>query len=84
MLPRQTRYLGSSVKLEHPKSRAEGARGWVAQFKLRIEDTDAERHDEDAAKAIVQGMEWLGVKHDGNIVRQSANKVKRGASRPKQ
>lgn len=31
-------------------------------------------HDEEAAKAIIAGMAWLGVKHDGEIVRQSANK----------
>ena len=31
-------------------------------------------HDEEAAKAIIAGMEWLGVRHDGEIVRQSANK----------
>lgn len=40
---------------------------------MRIEDTDAERNDEGAVKAIVKGMEWLGVKHDGDIVRQSRN-----------
>ncbi|KAJ1481971.1 hypothetical protein T484DRAFT_1805479, partial [Baffinella frigidus] len=45
------------------------ARHHGGQFKLRIEDTDADRHDEDAATAIVQGMEWLGVKHDGDIAR---------------
>ena len=28
--------------------------GGAVQFKLRIEDTDADRHDEDAATAIVQ------------------------------
>ena len=28
--------------------------GVAVQFKLRIEDTDADRHDEDAATAIVQ------------------------------
>eukprot|EP00928_Gymnodinium_smaydae_P013112 TRINITY_DN14782_c0_g2_i2.p1 TRINITY_DN14782_c0_g2~~TRINITY_DN14782_c0_g2_i2.p1 ORF type:complete len:712 (+),score=212.66 TRINITY_DN14782_c0_g2_i2:72-2138(+) len=43
------------------------------QFKLRIEDTDAERNDEGAVAAIVQGMNWLGIKHDGEIVRQSRN-----------
>lgn len=43
------------------------------QFKLRIEDTDAERNDESAVTAIIQGMNWLGCPHDGEIVRQSAN-----------
>jgi len=44
------------------------------QFKLRIEDTDAERNNEDAVEAIVKGLDWLGVKHDGEITRQSRNK----------
>mmetsp|Transcript_80999 Transcript_80999/g.127547 ORF Transcript_80999/g.127547 Transcript_80999/m.127547 type:complete len:606 (+) Transcript_80999:63-1880(+) len=44
------------------------------QFKLRIEDTDAERNDEAAVDAIVQGLSWLGTQHDGEIVRQSRNK----------
>lgn len=43
------------------------------QFKLRIEDTDAERNDESAVSAIIQGMNWLGCPHDGEIVRQSKN-----------
>jgi hypothetical protein len=34
------------------------------------------RHDEAAAKAIVDGMAWLGVKHDGEIVRQSSRKAR--------
>eukprot|EP00961_Rhodomonas_salina_P237352 3208252-Rhodomonas_salina.2 len=46
------------------------------QFRLRIEDTDADRHDEEAAKAIINGMEWLGCKHDGEIVRQSQQKAR--------
>jgi glutamyl-tRNA synthetase len=36
-------------------------------------------HDEEAARAIIAGMEWLGVKHDGEIVRQSANKERHKA-----
>lgn len=44
------------------------------KFRLRIEDTDAERHNEEAVTGIVKGMEWLGCKHDGEIVRQSENK----------
>lgn len=40
---------------------------------MRIEDTDAERNNESAVEAIVKGMAWLGIKHDGEIVRQSKN-----------
>ena len=52
------------------------ARHFGGKFLLRIEDTDAERHDEEAAKAIVKGMEWLGVQNDGEIVRKSSRKAR--------
>ena len=41
------------------------------KFVLRIEDTDASRNDEAAAQAIVDAFEWMGFKHDGEIVYQS-------------
>jgi glutamyl-tRNA synthetase len=34
-------------------------------FILRIEDTDRERSTEESVKAILQGMEWLGLPYDG-------------------
>ncbi len=40
-------------------------------FLLRIEDTDKERSTEDATRAIIDGMKWLGLTHDGEIVMQS-------------
>ncbi|CAE7713864.1 gltX1 [Symbiodinium sp. CCMP2592] len=43
------------------------------KFLMRIEDTDAERHNEAAVDAILQGMAWLGTPHDGEIVRQREN-----------
>ena len=41
------------------------------KFILRIEDTDAERNNEEAAKAIVRAFEWVGMEHDGEIFYQS-------------
>jgi glutamyl-tRNA synthetase len=41
------------------------------KFLLRIEDTDKERSTQEAVDAIISGMEWLGLKHDGEIVFQS-------------
>ena len=41
------------------------------KFVLRIEDTDASRNNEEAAKAIVKAFEWVGLKHDGEITYQS-------------
>jgi len=41
------------------------------KFILRIEDTDMSRNNEEAAKAIVDAFEWVGLKHDGEITYQS-------------
>jgi glutamyl-tRNA synthetase len=41
------------------------------RFVLRIEDTDLSRNNEDAAKAIVDAFEWVGLDHDGEILYQS-------------
>lgn len=46
------------------------------QFLLRIEDTDKARSTEDATKAIIKGLDWLGLHHDGKIVYQSKNQVR--------
>ena len=41
------------------------------KFKLRIEDTDKERSDQDATTAILDSLSWLGLNWDGDIVYQS-------------
>jgi len=43
------------------------------KFLLRIEDTDEKRSTTEAIDAILQGLDWLGLKHDGNFVLQSKN-----------
>jgi glutamyl-tRNA synthetase len=40
-------------------------------FTLRIEDTDRERFVEGAVDAIYDGLSWLGLKHEGEVVYQS-------------
>jgi glutamyl-tRNA synthetase len=42
------------------------------QFRLRIEDTDRARSTEAATEAIVDGLKWLGIEWDGEIVHQFA------------
>ncbi|WP_299874916.1 glutamate--tRNA ligase [uncultured Sulfitobacter sp.] len=49
------------------------ARGRGGQFLLRIEDTDRARSTPEATDAILQGMAWLGLDHDGEIVSQFDN-----------
>lgn len=41
------------------------------KFLLRIEDTDQERNNVEAAKAIVNAFSWIGMDHDGEITYQS-------------
>ena len=43
------------------------------KFLLRVEDTDRERSTAEATQAILDGMAWLGLQHDGEIVYQSRN-----------
>ncbi len=46
------------------------ARHHGGEFRLRIEDTDRARSTEPAIAAILDGMNWLGLSHDGEIVYQ--------------
>lgn len=46
------------------------ARANGGKFVVRIEDTDRKRHSEEAVQAIIDGLEWLGLNHDGEILSQ--------------
>ena len=46
------------------------ARGRGGKFLLRIEDTDRARSTPEATAAILRGMAWLGLDHDGEVVSQ--------------
>jgi len=48
------------------------ARHTGGSFLLRIEDTDRQRSTPEAIDAILNGMEWLGLKWDGQTVYQFA------------
>ena len=41
-------------------------------FRLRIEDTDRQRSTPEAVAAIIDGMAWLGLDWDGDIVHQAS------------
>jgi glutamyl-tRNA synthetase len=49
------------------------ARGRGGKFLLRIEDTDRARSTPEATEAILKGMAWLGLDHDGDIISQFDN-----------
>ena len=46
------------------------ARGRGGKFLLRIEDTDRNRSTPEATAAILEGMAWLGLDHDGDVISQ--------------
>jgi glutamyl-tRNA synthetase len=46
------------------------ARGRGGRFLLRIEDTDRARSTPEATSAILRGLDWLGLDHDGEPVSQ--------------
>jgi glutamyl-tRNA synthetase len=48
------------------------ARGRGGKFLLRIEDTDRARSTPEATEAILKGMAWLGLDHDGEAISQFA------------
>jgi glutamyl-tRNA synthetase len=48
------------------------ARRHGGQYRLRIEDTDRARSTQEAISAILKGLDWLGLEHDGEVVFQFA------------
>src|SRR5947209_10120336 len=49
------------------------ARKYGGQFLLRIEDTDKARSTDESTRAIFEGMRWLGLLWDEEVVYQGAN-----------
>jgi glutamyl-tRNA synthetase len=54
------------------------ARHHGGQFLLRIEDTDRQRSTQAAVDAIIDGLSWLGLAWDGDIVHQFARARRHG------
>ena len=46
------------------------ARGRGGRFLLRIEDTDRARSTPEATRAILDGLDWLRLDHDGEVISQ--------------
>jgi glutamyl-tRNA synthetase len=49
------------------------ARKYGGQFLLRIEDTDKARSTDESTRAIFEGLNWLGLDWDEDVVYQGAN-----------
>ena len=56
------------------------ARKMRGKFLLRIEDTDLQRSTEESTRSIIEGLQWLGLDYDEEIVFQSANADKHRAA----
>jgi glutamyl-tRNA synthetase len=50
------------------------------KFLLRIEDTDLQRSTDESTRSIVEGLDWLGLRFDEEMVFQSANADKHRAA----
>src|SRR5882757_10157965 len=48
-------------------------------FRLRIEDTDRARSNDDAVRAIIEGLTWFGLEWDGEIVSQFERRERHAA-----
>jgi glutamyl-tRNA synthetase len=49
------------------------ARKMGGKFLLRIEDTDLQRSTDESTRSIIEGLEWLGLDYDEELVFQSDN-----------
>ncbi len=49
------------------------ARKTGGKFLLRIEDTDIQRSTDESTRSIIEGLEWLGLDYDEDLVFQSAH-----------
>lgn len=56
------------------------ARKTGGRFLLRIEDTDLQRSTDESTRSIIDGLEWLGLDYDEELVFQSANAEKHRAA----
>ncbi|HLM61246.1 MAG TPA: glutamate--tRNA ligase, partial [Pyrinomonadaceae bacterium] len=59
------------------------ARHTGGKFLLRIEDTDLQRSTEESTRSILDGLKWLELEHDEEIVYQSNNADKHRAAASK-
>src|SRR5256714_1825690 len=56
------------------------ARKVGGKFLLRIEDTDLQRSTDESTRSIIEGLQWLGLDYDEELVFQSANADKHRAA----
>ena len=73
-----TRFAPSPTGYLHIGSARTALFNWLysrhhgGEFRLRIEDTDRQRSTQPAIEAIIEGLKWLGLDWDGEVVFQFA------------
>lgn len=73
-----TRFPPSPTGFMHIGTARTGLFNWLfakhhkGKMRFRIEDTDRSRHSEEAVEAIINGLKWLGIDWDGDIISQYA------------
>jgi len=73
-----TRFPPSPTGFMHIGTARTGLFNWLfakhhnGKMRFRIEDTDRARHSEEAVEAIINGLRWLGIDWDGDIISQYA------------
>jgi len=78
-MPIRTRFAPSPTGMLHIGGARTALFSWLharhhkGEFVLRIEDTDRERSTEEATQVILDGLAWLGLDWDGDVVFQSRN-----------
>jgi glutamyl-tRNA synthetase len=76
-MPVVTRFAPSPTGFLHIGGARTALFNWLyarhnkGKFLLRIEDTDRARSTDEAVQAIFDGLAWLGLDHDGEVVKQS-------------
>jgi glutamyl-tRNA synthetase len=78
-MPHRLRFAPSPTGYLHVGGARTALFNWLfvkhygGQFLLRIEDTDKARSTDESTRAIFEGLEWLGLTWDEEVVYQGAN-----------
>ncbi len=82
----RVRFAPSPTGYLHIGAARTGLYNWLyarkvgGKFLLRIEDTDLQRSTDESTRSIIDGLAWLGLDYDEEIVFQSANADKHRAA----